>query len=390
MSGYRCSVALVLVLALLGFVYNAFNTGIDTIGYLVHGHSNVLLLSSNDNDNDIGLQDRNILYSKPGISNNSGIMTAMISTITDELPSGIDGITEIQISGRNTTNITSNISPGHPKNRYVMYKRISGELGNGMNSYANLLAMAKATNRQPVIGPDCMYVHAAFDISLEISRNLNYSQMTHFRPPNEQGIQHLIEQIKGTCNDVAITSWFGEFSTFENVTTQLRQEFTFRKPIQERMANFINNLDLDSDAMRIGVHVRGGDMNITVWRDMGLGTPPVSYFVNAMNYFRQKYDKVVFVICSDSPGWVKTHINGPDVYISIDNSREVDLAILSSSDHVIIGQGTFGWWAGWLCRGTTVRYLDPPRKDDSVLVKFRKESQLYPDDELNKWIAIGE
>ena len=130
---------------------------IYTIGGLVHEYSKVILLSSNHNDSESGLQDQNLLYSKPGISNNSGIITTIISKITDELPSGIDAITAIQISGRNATNITSNISPGHPNNRYLIYKRISGQLGNAMYKYANLLAMANATNRQPVIGRDCLY-----------------------------------------------------------------------------------------------------------------------------------------------------------------------------------------------------------------------------------------
>ena len=73
-----------------------------------------------------------------------------------------------------------------------------------------------------------------------MSRDINDSKMTHFGPPGAQGIQQLIEQIKGTDNDIALTAWFGKFSTFENVNMQLRQEFTFRKPIQERVDKLLH------------------------------------------------------------------------------------------------------------------------------------------------------
>ena len=75
-----------------------------------------------------------------------------------------------------------------------------------------------------------------------------------------------------------------------------------------------------------------------------------------------KINTVYFILFSDDIKWVRTNIVGDNIIYFPTHTTEVDLAILASWDHVIISNGTYSWWAGGLCRGTTVRYKIIPTK----------------------------
>jgi len=65
----------------------------------------------------------------------------------------------------------------------------------------------------------------------------------------------------------------------------------------------------------------------------------------------------------------------------------MDLAILSMSDHVIIGIGTFSWWAGWLCKGTTIYFDEPVPNGSSIASRLKTNLVPPPDDQFNKWLV---
>ena len=67
----------------------------------------------------------------------------------------------------------------------------------------------------------------------------------------------------------------------------------------------------------------------------------------------------------------------------------MDLAILILSDHIIISIGTYSWWAGWLCKDTTVYYdLKPPNNTRFGNIYENKSFIPVPDDEYNKWVPL--
>ena len=64
-------------------------------------------------------------------------------------------------------------------------------------------------------------------------------------------------------------------------------------------------------------------------------------------YFR--YPNVHFVIVSDNVTWCKQHLNFPEVHIPEEvREEQVDLALLTITDHVIQTHGTFGYWGSIL------------------------------------------
>ncbi|ELU15309.1 hypothetical protein CAPTEDRAFT_57463, partial [Capitella teleta] len=113
------------------------------------------------------------------------------------------------------------------------------------------------------------------------------------------------------------------------------------------------------------------------------------YFHRAMQYFKEKYTNVSFIVSTDDPEWVKTELLSRQNigHVSLLNTTGendadfVDLAILSLCDHVITSTGTYGWWAGWLSAGETVYYANWPRNGSKLDRKVKVED-FFP----REWI----
>ncbi|XP_056021611.1 galactoside alpha-(1,2)-fucosyltransferase 2-like isoform X3 [Ostrea edulis] len=77
-----------------------------------------------------------------------------------------------------------------------------------------------------------------------------------------------------------------------------------------------------------------------------------------------------------------------NVYFSRGLSAAEDMALLSLANHTIMSVGTYGWWIGWMARGTTVYYkhIFVPGSDFSKEFKDNStEDFVYPG-----WIPMDE
>ena len=101
------------------------------------------------------------------------------------------------------------------------------------------------------------------------------------------------------------------------------------------------------DIVVIGIHFRLKD----VFEMYGKRTP-YKYFYNAVDYFKQKYKYVHFILTTDS----KQLLNSKAKYFPTDiepvtmspfQSYQNDFALMTLCDHMIITTGTFSWWTGF-------------------------------------------
>ena len=90
----------------------------------------------------------------------------------------------------------------------------------------------------------------------------------------------------------------------------------------------------------------------------GLKPLKKSYFKDAMEYFKEEFDNVVFLWISDDMEWGRKYFkNRKDIYFvgnsdnKNDDSIGYDLGLLIQSNHNIVTRGTFGMWAAVLCGG---------------------------------------
>ena len=86
---------------------------------------------------------------------------------------------------------------------------------------------------------------------------------------------------------------------------------------------------------------------------MGRGIWTKEYYLNAIDYMRQKKPNAVFCFFSDDIEWVKHNIK-EDYALYIEKNMFIqyydwyDMYLMSICKHNIIPNSTFGWWGAWL------------------------------------------
>ena len=114
----------------------------------------------------------------------------------------------------------------------------------------------------------------------------------------------------------------------------------------------LRNVDIETQ-FTVGVHVRRTDFKefSSFWLPDLLNE---TYFLEAMEYMRNKYQAVTFLVVSDDTECCRTHLQSEDVIIVTGHSVAVDLAIMASCQAAIVDYGTFSVWGGILTRGEVV------------------------------------
>jgi len=102
-----------------------------------------------------------------------------------------------------------------------------------------------------------------------------------------------------------------------------------------------------------------------------------------MTLYRKWFDDVIFILISDGIEWCKENVRGPDITYSPFGEQYMDLALMTSCDHVIVTSGTFGWWGAWLAGGRTVYFSGYPGPN-SYIESVINRSDYYPP----SWIGL--
>ena len=195
--------------------------------------------------------------------------------------------------------------------------------------------------------------------------------------------------------NILVDGWLQSFKYFEDVKDEVRQQFTFVDRLQTYVKDFhagpVRNKALQlwpelgknkNEYVTVGLHSRRGDM---VHNSAGMTSPPVSYYVNAMKYFKNLYKHVLFVFVTADVKWAKAEFkNFTDILLPSSRKVGEDMAIIASCDHTIVSVGSYGWWGAWLANGTTVYYNNWPRPKSRCRF-WLTDADYFP----AHWIPIG-
>ena len=276
-----------------------------------------------------------------------------------------------------------------------------GRLGNAMFQYAVLLGMSAKTKYKPVMPTPFKPLLTTFNLSVPVIPDTIYRKYNFIKYKEHWGenvVNQTIKNITDT-NDkhLLLDGYFQSYFYFNHIRDVIYNDFTFRPRIQKQVVsffetNFGNVSMISGKVTKVGIHVRLTDMNN--WgRSHGLPLPPTTYFANAMDYFIKKYHNVYFIVCSDDTRWVSRNIQpqniSKQVVFSSFRKAELDLAMLTLCDHVIISRGSYGWWAGYLNKGTTIYYKDYANPNSMAAKYYMPLTYIPPNDEYNHWIPIG-
>jgi len=137
----------------------------------------------------------------------------------------------------------------------------------------------------------------------------------------------------------------------------------------------------------VGIHVRNYEAS-------HLKTPPPMYYENAMHNFTLRYPNIRFIVVCEDSVWCteQPHFNRENVHVAHERQHfAIDMAILSTCDHIVLSVGTFGWWSA---------YLGPDSRPGGIVVYYEHEfvvgistnegrvqlEDYYPP----HWVSIGD
>ncbi|XP_059164103.1 galactoside 2-alpha-L-fucosyltransferase Sec1-like isoform X2 [Physella acuta] len=267
----------------------------------------------------------------------------------------------------------------HDHRRPRMMITYKGRLGNHMFEYATLIGIARRYNMTPII-PDDVDLLDVFKIptpqgSLDLLRDPK-------RYPEEKAATYYkgVEKIDPT-RDAYLDGYYQSWKYFDDLRDELlNKHFLLHPSLKIAANNYIKNLLKErklEGAVLVAVHVRRGDF--VRQRVKGYTAAPIPYYYKAMDHFRKKYGKVMFIICTNDLIWAETNLDeGPDVHYSHETDGSLDLAIMISCDHMIITSGSYSWWAGYLVKGEVIYYAGYPAPNTKIGNLTSKEDYYPP------------
>lgn len=310
----------------------------------------------------------------------------------------------VQPSNRTTHNYSGKTTGQSDRTRYVSFDNCIKDgrrLGNLLFDLAAVIFVAELAGRKAVL-------EKTMNIALEKVFKLNMERVENLCPCHVIGESHHlaydINTEKIAFNDptiwnktILVAGFRQSWKYTLSIERRLRKHLVFRDEIQNFTDNYFQEVIPSGwkrvGFVRVGIHCRRGDINVVQnFVKYGYTVPSETYFYKAMKYFTDKYSRVQFIVTSDDSNWTHAHIvnannipsNAINITYTAGNTAGQDFAILSMCDHVIMSTGTYGWWAAWIAKGTTIYYSDWPRKGSPLAGQFKREDFFPPN-----WIPMA-
>lgn len=305
-------------------------------------------------------------------------------------------------------------------------------LGNLMFQIAGLYSIAQKSNAILLI-PSTTSIRRAFDFPKNFNESIQFLDEDLVKKLGKESESTKIT-MTSCCsyrdlspilftdnrrNIEKIDGYFQNFRYFHpDSEKNMKKLFTFVDPIRKLVDEFLENVGIsltvrsarmietnvanddqafempEEDAfaktMIVGVHIRHG-MDISMNsrnRKHGHVDTPIGYYKRAMEQISNVYDSVAFIICSDDVAWARRNLKlGKETaHFYCPGPREVDMAILTSCDSLIMSTGTFGWWSGYLNVNASpdVYYYKHWPAEGSVMEKMTNKTEYF----LKSWTPL--
>lgn len=309
----------------------------------------------------------------------------------------------------------------------MIYKRITGRLGNQMFQYAALRAYAKRYHNgekvhldfrfleKPEFKDELAYFKANGYVEESKSPKMKFLQkyamtfgqifdyfaikiyggnskkrseiihkfdVKHAKFFMKRGVFRMWQgYIKFAPSSFGNEIFVGNFESakyFDEYREEILDEFTPKKPKLEKNKKIYNEMRKTES---VCVTIRRGDfVRDDYLRKMHYVCTP-EYFERGIAKMEKLVDNPRFFIFSDDIKWVKENMQFPSGSIFEDGSDPVweKLRLMYSCKHFIISNSTFSWWAQYLSRN-----------DNKVVIAPKKWKNTYQNEDIyqDNWILI--
>ena len=162
------------------------------------------------------------------------------------------------------------------------------------------------------------------------------------------------------AKDKFLLGYFDSAKYFDDIRDILLEEFTPKKAPLTKNNNLYNYINSGES---VCITIRRGDFvsNPVFKKNHYICTP--NYFVNAMKIMKKKVKGARFVVFSDDVEWCRENIKFPGevMFESGEDPVWEKLRLMYSCKHFIISNSTFSWWAQYLSRNDKKVVIAPSR-----------------------------
>jgi len=257
---------------------------------------------------------------------------------------------------------------------YITFSSLgeSGGMCSQLQSYASLLAVAKANNKEIVFSKSMFSKGCSikiFDL-LKIYPNIkpdSFFKDFKLKPINfhttsyDETLFNLDESNYDLTGRFDLyTYWYNDIKekidTWEFQTDIIHNAHLRLKTIKEKIG----------DKPIVSIHIRRGDY--TLPQNQPLNIIDDEYYVKSLTQNFLPINDYNFLIFSNDIEYAKTQLEGDNVYFvepkgidsySYTSSEKDDLALLSLCDHHIITNSTYSWWGAYLSKSPNKKIICP-------------------------------
>lgn len=150
-------------------------------------------------------------------------------------------------------------------------------------------------------------------------------------------------------NNVYLQGYWQNEKYFKNIQDIIREEFTVKYALEGKNKKIADQIQ---DTNSIALHIRRKDYISDSRTNQMHGFCGLDYYHKCVSLIAEKISNPHFFIFSDDIEWVKSNLRlrYPTTYVENNqpDKNYEDLRLMNLSQHSIIANSSFSWWAAWL------------------------------------------
>ena len=257
---------------------------------------------------------------------------------------------------------------------YITFSSLGGSGGmfSQLQSYASLLAVAKANNKEVVFSESMFNKGCGIKIFDLLKIYPNIKPDSFFKDFKTKPINFHTTSYDETLfnldeSNYDLSGRFDLYTYWYNDIKEIIDNWEFQTDLSVQALNRLNIIKEQlGDKPTVSIHIRKGDY--TLPQNQILNIIDEDYYINALTQNFLPIKDYNFLVFSNDIEYAKTQLEGDNVYFvepkgidsySYTSSEKDDLALLSLCDHHIITNSTYSWWGAYLSKSPNKKIICP-------------------------------
>ena len=257
---------------------------------------------------------------------------------------------------------------------YITFSNLgaSGGMCSQLQSYASLLAVAKANNKEIVFAKSMFNKGCSIKIFDLLNITPNIKPDNFFTDFKLKHINFHTTQYDETLFNLNNLNYdlkgrFDLYTYWYNDIKKVIDKWEFKKHLQTQAIDRLKQIKKElGDKPTVSIHIRKGDY--TLPQNKPLNIIDQEYYLKAITNNFKPINNYNFIIFSNDINYAKNMLKGDNIYFvepkgidsySYTSSEKDDLALLSLCDHHIITNSTYSWWGAYLSKSLNKKIICP-------------------------------